>query len=197
MNESVKSSANGKDPNAIFDDVEKDLIQEISKLSMQDRNKIQEEIHGVGTVCPEETPEMMEHALRELQQEIDAIPNRRVYDRASPFSYIHTKEFRLKFLRCELYDCKKAAERLLRYTEYMEEEYDMEVVERPLKIQDLKTKCCRGKEVMESFKSGHTQTLPFRDRSGRKIITTHVPAALQYEAEIRVSLGTCNLTVLS
>ena len=187
MNGSTTPPFTGKDPKALCDDVEKELIEEVSKLSMQDRNEIQEEMHGVGTVCPEETPQMMENALKKLQEEIDNIPLKPIYDKLSPFSYVHTKKFRLRFLRCELYDCKKAAERLLRYTVYMEEEYDMEVLERPLRMGDLRTKCQRGKEVMDSLKSGHSQILPFRDRSGRKIVTTHIQAAFAYDATIRVS----------
>jgi hypothetical protein len=110
-----------------------------------------------------------------------------VYDQLSPFSYLHTSEWRLKFLRCELYDCKRAAERLVRFTEYMQHEYDLEVLERPLRLSDLETKCGpRGKEVMDSFKSGHSQLLPFRDRSGRRIFTTHFKA-MSVDAEIRVS----------
>jgi hypothetical protein len=38
---------------------------------------------------------------------------------------------------------------------------------------------------MNSFKSGHTQLLPFRDRSGRRVIAAHLKGK-SFDAEIRV-----------
>jgi hypothetical protein len=69
----------------------------------------------------------------------------------------------------------------------MYQEYDLDVLERPLQLSDLATKCGpRGKEVMSSFKSGYTQLLPFRDRSGRRVIVAHFKS-ISFDAEIRVS----------
>jgi hypothetical protein len=171
-------------------DVEKVINEAMSALSMNERNQIQEEIHGVGSLCPQETPGMIEEALKSMQQELDSIPNKRVYSNISPFSYIHSKEFRLRFLRCELYNSKHAAERFVRFTEYMEEEFGIDTLKRPLCLRDLQKHCSRGKEVMDCFKVGHSQELPFRDRSGRKVLTTHMKFALAYEAELRVrSIG--------
>jgi hypothetical protein len=79
-----------------------------------------------------------------------------------------------------------AAKRLVRFTEYMHQEYDLEVLERPLRLSDVETKCgTRGKEVMNSLKTGHSQLLPFRDRSGRRVFTTHVKGK-SFDAEIGV-----------
>ncbi|KAG7344954.1 hypothetical protein IV203_032485 [Nitzschia inconspicua] len=162
------------------------LSQELNSLSFQDRSKILEEIHGVANLCPEETPEMMESSLKYMQHYLDNIKHKPVYDQICPFSYVHSRDFRLSFLRCELYDPKKAAERLVRFTEYMAEEYDMEVLERPLQMSDLQTKSGkRGREVFDCFKSGHTQLLPFRDRSGRMIGVSNGNYAMAYDPEIR------------
>ena len=167
--------------------LEKELVAEMSTLSMQDRNKIHEEIHGVATLCPEETPEMMAQSLHTMQKEIDKISSKHVYNQVSALSYIHTDNFRLRFLRCELYDCKKAAERLIRFTEYIETEFGLEMLERPLRLEDLQTHCRQGKAVMDSLRVGHSQILPFRDRSGRKVMSTHLQSALNYNLDIRVS----------
>ena len=40
-------------------------------VSNHDRTKVQEEIHGVGSLAPEETPEYLKASLQELQLEID------------------------------------------------------------------------------------------------------------------------------
>jgi hypothetical protein len=163
------------------------LSKELQSLSIQQRTKVQEEVHGVANLCPTENPAMIEEGLKSMQQHLDAIQDKHVYDQLSPLSYLHTREWRLRFLRCELHDSKMAAERLVRFTEYMHQEYDLEVLERPLRLSDLETKCGpNGKEVMNSFKSGHTQLLPFRDRSGRRVITLHV-LSKTFETETRVS----------
>ena len=42
------------------------LSKELQGLSIQTRTMVQEEIHGVTNLCPEETPEMMEEALQSV-----------------------------------------------------------------------------------------------------------------------------------
>ena len=42
------------------------LTKELSQLPSQDRNTINEEIHEVRTLAPEETPELLEQSLAEL-----------------------------------------------------------------------------------------------------------------------------------
>jgi hypothetical protein len=186
-----------KDVDGLSKEVDDLLSKELQSLSIQKRTKVQEEVHGVANLCPEENPAMIEAALRSMQKYLDAIQDKQVYDQLSPRSYLHTKEWRLRFLRCELYDCKMAAERLVRFTEYMQQEYDSEVLERPLRLSDLETKCgARGKDVMESFKSGHSQLLPFRDRSGRRVMVAHLKGK-SYDSEIRVGAiirGSCLFT---
>lgn len=162
------------------------LSKELQLLSFQDRSKVQEEIHGVTNMCPNETPEMMENTLMAMDQSLERIQHKPIFNQLSPSSYLHTRDWKLRFLRCELHDAHKAAERLVKFTEYIHKEYDMEVLERPLKLSDLQMKTGkRGKEVMECFKSGHSQLLPFRDRSGRRVFVTHYKA-LSYDADIRV-----------
>jgi predicted RNase H-like nuclease (RuvC/YqgF family) len=167
-------------------DIDDLLSKEMYSLSIQRRTLVQEEVHGVTNLCPEENPTMIEEALKSMQQHLDSIQDKHVYDQISISSYLHTREWRLKFLRSELFDYKMAAERLVRFTEYMQQEYDLELLERPLRLFDLETKSGpKGKMVMESFKSGHTQLLPFRDRSGRRIFVTHFKA-MSFDADIRV-----------
>jgi hypothetical protein len=175
-----------QDVNGLSKEMDDLLAKDLLSLSLEQRTKVQEEVHGVATLCPEENPTMIDEALKSMQQHLDAIHDKYVYDQLSPFSYLHTKEWRLKFLRCELYDCKMAAERLIRFTEYMYQEYDLDVLERPLRLSDLETKCgIRGKEIMDSLKSGHTQLLPFRDRSGRRVLFVHFKA-MSFDIEARV-----------
>ena len=63
----------------IFDDGLKDdprdvdtlLSNELMRLSISDRNAIQEEIHGVRCLAPEETPELLQSSLCQLALELD------------------------------------------------------------------------------------------------------------------------------
>jgi hypothetical protein len=72
-----------------------------------------------------------------MQQHLDVIQNKHVFDQLSSLSYLHTRRWRLKFLRCELYNCKLVAERLVRFTKYMHQEYDLEVLQRPSQLSCL------------------------------------------------------------
>lgn len=176
-------------PNVDPKEADEILANEIKALSFQDRSKIQEEIHGVANLCPNESPQMMNEALCTMQQVLDATPDKHIYDRISSSSYVHSTSFRLRFLRCELYNARKAAERFLRFIEYMEEFYDAEVLERPLQMSDLQKKTGRrSNEVMSCFRSGQIQLMPFRDRSGRRIMVTNT-RTLSHEAVVRVSLA--------
>jgi hypothetical protein len=168
-------------------DVDQLLSKELESLSFKERRQIQEEIHGVATLCPEETPAMVEEALHCMQQCLDNIKHKPTYDHLSSTSYLHTREWKLRFLRCELFDCKKAAERLVRFTEYMVKECHSEALERPLRLSDLQNKHEeKGREVMDCFRSGHAQLFPFRDRSGRRIFCTSANHSLKHKPEIRV-----------
>jgi predicted RNase H-like nuclease (RuvC/YqgF family) len=190
--------AGQEDVDRLSRDIDNLLSKELQSLSIELRTKVQEEVHGVANLCPEENPVMIEEALNSMQQHLDEIQDKHLYDQLSPLSYLHTREWRLKFLRCELYDCKMAAERLVRFTEYMQQEYDMEVLERPLRLSDLETKCgSRGKEVMKGFKSGNTQLLPFRDRSGRRVLAAHLKgSALDAETRVGSSVRVWNGVIL-
>jgi len=67
-----------------------------------------------------------------------------------------------------LFNAKKAAIRLAKYLELAYELYGEEALRRPLRIDDL-----NSKEEIEVMNAGHTQLLPFRDRSGRRILAIH------------------------
>jgi hypothetical protein len=79
-------------------------------------------------------------------------------------SYIFHREFRLKFLRADLYDVQKAAHRYLRCIESLLKYYGRYALQRPLTYEDL------GKECQDALKFGYAQILPSRDRAGRLVV---------------------------
>eukprot|EP00532_Pseudo-nitzschia_australis_P012990 CAMPEP_0168209418 /NCGR_PEP_ID=MMETSP0140_2-20121125/2607_1 /TAXON_ID=44445 /ORGANISM="Pseudo-nitzschia australis, Strain 10249 10 AB" /LENGTH=458 /DNA_ID=CAMNT_0008135913 /DNA_START=105 /DNA_END=1482 /DNA_ORIENTATION=+ len=162
-------------------DVDQILIKDLSKLSIEDRELINEELHGVRCLAPTETPDMLDASLLELSEELDSVCVKRAFDRSQELAllqanskayggagtYINTADFRLKFLRCELFDAKKAAFRLVSFLDLLMDAFhgNEELLLRPLRISDI------GKTGMAMLKSGRYQLLPYRDRSGRRIFT--------------------------
>ena len=174
-----------------------DLIaQDFNNLSFQDRNAINEEMHGVSSLSPEETPEMVADAVHRLSLELDAINHKPSYDKSQQWNsnspsmgidcsrsvynynvdtlsagthstYVNTLDFRLRFLRADLFDAKKAAKRLVNFLAMVMDLYDgnEELLRRPIGLNDLKSK-----EEKDYLKLGNHQLLPFRDRSGRRVI---------------------------
>ncbi|KAL3912954.1 MAG: hypothetical protein SGILL_006686, partial [Bacillariaceae sp.] len=61
-------------------DVEELLSKELKSMSFKERLQIQEEIHGVADPCPPESPEMVAKALEQMQQHLDDILDKPIYD---------------------------------------------------------------------------------------------------------------------
>lgn len=202
-----------------IDDV---LAKQVYLLSLQDRNDISEEIHGVGSMACEETPDLIEDSLRLLFIELHNLPPqyKSIYQLASTsarigkaatstnninnegfdhlvenmdtssedqfdddlFSdqeippvvsiisscYVKSQNFLLAFLRCEFFDAKKAAMRLVKYLELVYDLFGEEALRRPLRVDDF-----RSKEEIEVLDAGNQQLLPFRDRCGRRVLFMH------------------------
>jgi len=146
----------------------------LTDLSLNDRTAIEDEIHGVSCMAIEETPHLLEHSLIDFESELHKINPKPAYDRAqqlllesyreSSRCYINEKNFRLRFLRCELFDVRKAAKRFIRYLDFIAEVYGEYALQRPICMDDF------NREEMSFLKKGECQLLPYRDRSGRKII---------------------------
>jgi hypothetical protein len=161
------------------------LAKEMGQLSFEVRNKIQEEVHGVESFCPRETPEMLDEALRRFQQEIDLIPTKRAYDYAQSVlrsQYIHEKEFRIRYIRLALFNVKEAAAKFTVHLDFLLDYIGEEALQRPLRYSDLNA------TVQEVFRAGNYQLLPSRDRAGRLVC---MAKPVNCSLNIRVSGRTC------
>jgi len=145
----------------------------LTDLSLNDRTAIEDEIHGVSCMAVEETPRLLEHLLIDFESELHKINPKPAYDRAQQlllvssieFSlcYINERKFRLRFLRCELFNVQKAAERFIKYLDFVAEVYGEYALQRPICMSDF------SREEMSFLREGRWQVLPYRDRSGRRI----------------------------
>ena len=154
---------------------------------VRDLNADFEERVGDGT----ETKEFLQSKLQELQIEIDRIPDKHkksyidsqsehvvatsgttndgssredVHGENINNSFVNGADFRLRFLRADLFDAKRAAKRLVNYLDFARELFGDFVLRRPIKITDL------SREEMEFLRCGNTQLCPFPDRTGRRVI---------------------------
>ena len=136
-------------------------------LAVKDRNAINEEIHGVQTFARDETPEMLGRALAKMESEINMIPSKIAFDKSQQYqnTYVNDADFRLKFLRSELFEEKKAASRMVKYLDMVSELFGDFALRRQIQMSDF------TREEMQVFRVGHQQLLPYRDRSGRRIFT--------------------------
>jgi len=165
------------------------LSKELYSLSFDDRNAISEEIHGVRCLAVKETPELLSQKLVELQRELDATFYKPSFDKAQAYalhpatcgtSYVNTVGFRLKFLRCELFDAKKAAIRLMNYLDLMVEMYGIFALQRKVQLTDF------SKNELQILRAGYFQMFPFRDRSGRRVMCIVGNMGKEYDPCIRL-----------
>ena len=89
--------------------------------------------------------------------------------------YVNDPNVRLRFLRCECFDVPKAVDRFVNFLELACELYGDYAAERPIHIRDFAS---RQEEVV--LQNSRNQYLPFRDRSGRRVL---------------IGVGTCDFNI--
>jgi hypothetical protein len=160
-------------------DFEKILSNEMNNCTIKDRSEIQEEIHGVHCMAPDETPELLTKSLIQLSIELDNddhIPQdeKRAYilsrrlqqeqEHELNISYVNSIEFRVMYLRSELFDVKKAARRIVESLDFLLEHFGEYALKRKIKLSDF------TKKELKIMRKGFIQLMPSRDRGGRRIV---------------------------
>lgn len=78
---------------------------------------------------------------------------------------INSNEFKLRFLRCELFmDVKKTASRIVTFLDFLVELFGLYALKREIRITDF------SRSELAIISKGYCQFLPFRDNSGRRIL---------------------------
>lgn len=165
------------------DYVDSMLSEQLNNMSFCDRNQILEEVHGVRNLAVVESPPMVNRALWMLEQEIGKIQNKAAYNQAKYVlrsSFVDDPEFRLRCLRAALFDVKEAARKLTSYLDLCLDYFGPDALTRPIRASDL------GSDGLELLRSGETQLLPFRDRSGRRVMAVVGEAGLSFTLSARV-----------
>jgi hypothetical protein len=120
----------------------------------------------------DETPDLIDKSLHELQTEIDyKIPDLRknayLHSQLTVEgrSFVNSKEFRLRFLRFELFDIQKSAIRMLQWLELALSLFGSVALERPIRMSDFTI------HELKIFRKGYIQLLPVRAYgTGRRIL---------------------------
>jgi hypothetical protein len=155
--------------------MEKLWAKELYELRVEDRETINDELHGASVprmhASPEErwTEQQYLLYLNQFQIEIDTkilLADKKSYLKGIELgsSYIMSPEYRLKFLRAERYDVEKAAIRYCKCLDFLLEFFGKDALLRPLTMSHL------TKNEKKFLRDGYCQVLPTRDRLGRRIL---------------------------
>ena len=139
------------------------LAQEMNKLSVQERLRALEDLHGVSTLIEEEVY-VVNHQLLELDGEIRQHKNRayRLAERLSE-EYVKDRDFRLMFLRADSFDVKAAAQRMMRFFKFKLLYFGEQRLVRDITLNDL------DEHDLACLETGTFQELGDRDRPGRAV----------------------------
>jgi len=141
------------------------LAKEMNQLSVEEREKVFEDVHGIPRVV-DEPHEFIEACLALLEKELTNISSKAAYDLASSTSkeYTSSKKIRLMFLRAESFDPYKAASRMVRFFEEKFELFGADKLTKDITLDDL------DPDDIITFENGVFQVLPEKDCAGRKVL---------------------------
>jgi hypothetical protein len=148
-----------------MDEVDALLAHEFTHLSVEEREKALNDIHGV-TDAAEEDPAVLSTALVQLDVELNKITNKRAYDMAKAQipEYVRNRRFLLKFLRAENINAKNAAARIVRSFESKLELFGKDKLAKDIAMDDL------DPYERKLLRSGNVQILPRKDLAGRTVV---------------------------
>ena len=164
------------------------VAQELNKLSLQDRNRVLEEIHGVQDApALLENDEFVGRSLLELTAELQSVPAKSAFAEARrrDSAYVSRRDFLLKFLRAEHFCVKNVATRILAFFEYKLELFGTDKLTKDIEIRDI----LDDPDDRMALASGLFQPLSTRDRSGRIVIGKfhkHKYSGLKLESRLRL-----------
>eukprot|EP00980_Cylindrotheca_fusiformis_P019587 scaffold6795_cov110-Cylindrotheca_fusiformis.AAC.4 len=146
--------------------VDRTLAAALEKLSLEEREKVYEDVHGV-TDEIQETAEFVSNSLEQMDREIGLINEKDAYEQAKLQSYnlVTNHQFRLSFLRYTLFNPKMAALHLVQYFNIKQELFGTEnVAKSRIAHEDL------DEATTRMLKLGSLQVLPCRDSKGRAVV---------------------------
>jgi hypothetical protein len=142
------------------------LVEEWTHLSLEARERAQEDVHCVPSDdVIEEEPDFVAKSIAQMNDEIGKKRKKFAYERALFLSpcYVNDQDFSLMFLRSTDFQPRKAADCMLAFFELKLELFGIEKLAKQITLDDL------SQEDLESLKSGASQFLLEKDRGGRAV----------------------------
>jgi hypothetical protein len=138
------------------------LAKEMNQLSVKEREKVLEDVHGIARVA-DEPQEFIETCLALVEKELTNISSKAAYDLASSLSkeYTSSKKRRLMFLRAESYDPYNAASSMVRFFDEKYELFGADKLTKDITLDDL------DPDDIITLENGFYQVLPEKDCAGR------------------------------
>ena len=143
------------------------IARDMHDLTIEERENVYEEIHGVsGPIL--ETPILVQESLQAMDQAIYEISDRHAYDQAKLLSpaFVMDTKFRLSFLRAERFNAKQAAARITKYFKFKLELFGIGKLVKKITWDDL------DEDTRRVVEQGCIQVLSSRDSQGRAVAAT-------------------------
>ena len=146
------------------------LAKDLSELTVKERDRVYEEIHGIANVT-EETPQLVSQALQQLDDELQRLSTSKMnktttaYDLACQMdiNYVQDQSFRIMFLRGAEFDVPLAAKRIRTHFEWKLDLFGSTKLCHDITLHDL------NDDDMIALQAGSFLFLPGTDRAGRKV----------------------------
>ena len=148
------------------DDVDQLLASEMYKLSVDERNRAYDDLHGISTMTNED-PNLVETKLVELTQALEAIRPRdkTAYTDAMTMNpeYVSDPKLRLMFLRAKQFDANEAATQMVNFFDVKRRLFGDAKLTETIQWSDI------TEEDRKSVAEGAMRPLSQRDSAGRAI----------------------------
>ena len=151
---------------SVGDDADALLAREMNGLSVEERDNVIFDLHGVSEL-PNETPEFIDDNLKAMGRVLRTkFGGKHAYEMAlfKDPGYVSDFNFQLMFLRATNWKPRAAAVRMLRFFNSKLQLFGEDLLVKNITQTDLPP------DALKCLYSGYVQVLPFRDRSGRAVI---------------------------
>jgi hypothetical protein len=159
------------------------LAQEMAQLSVEEREKALEDVHGIARAV-DEPLDYVETSFALLEEELSKITsNKAAYDLAKLQSkeYVSSEKLQLMFLRADSFDACKAASRMVRFFDEKYKLFGAEKLTKDIVLADL------DPGDITVLDKGIYQVLPEKDCAGRKVFCFFPKLKVKSTTQNRVS----------
>mmetsp|Transcript_41683 Transcript_41683/g.100379 ORF Transcript_41683/g.100379 Transcript_41683/m.100379 type:complete len:584 (+) Transcript_41683:2656-4407(+) len=158
------------------DEVDELLVQGLNRLTFDELQKEQDDLHGVADDTAERA-ERMTRLLGCLDDHLKEVKAGTAYESAERINkdYVSERDFRLRFLRANRYDPQASADQMIRFFDTKLNLFGKDKLVKDICLSDL------DEDDVECLLNGSTFLSDYKDRAGRCIIF-HLPALRGYKS---------------